>query len=128
MKLIINQEFDCSNLSLYLFNCSWLSHNDNSLLDIIISIINKCWFQDLNMIMKNGSGRGHNANESHSNTGQQQQQQQQQSSSWSSLVKSESPHGLRGKSTNTKQKNIKFILMNFFRSLFNIFQSVIFPS
>ncbi|CAF2458756.1 unnamed protein product [Rotaria sp. Silwood2] len=44
---------------------------------------------------ENGSGRGNTANDSSSNTGQQQQQQQQQSSSWSSLVKSESPHGLR---------------------------------
>ncbi|CAF3530108.1 unnamed protein product [Adineta steineri] len=43
----------------------------------------------------NGSRRNNNANDSNSNTGQQQQQQQQQSSSWSSLVKSESPHGLR---------------------------------
>ncbi|CAF0974086.1 unnamed protein product [Rotaria sp. Silwood1] len=39
---------------------------------------------------ENGSGRGNTANDTSSNTGQQQQ-----SSSWSSLVKSESPHGLR---------------------------------
>jgi hypothetical protein len=41
----------------------------------------------------NGSGRGNGGNDSSSNVGHQQQQQ---SSSWSSLVKSESPHGLRG--------------------------------
>lgn len=47
---------------------------------------------------ENGSGRGNTTNESNSNTGQQQQQ----SAPWSSLVKAESPHGLRGKN---KTKN-----------------------
>jgi hypothetical protein len=43
----------------------------------------------------NGSGRGNGGNDCNSNISHQQQQQQQ-SSSWSSLVKSESPHGIRG--------------------------------
>jgi hypothetical protein len=53
----------------------------------------------------NGSGRGNGGNDSNSNAGHQQQQ----SSSWSSLVKSESPHGLRGnKKNNFKNKIFSF--------------------
>jgi hypothetical protein len=63
---------------------------------------------------ENSSGRGNTANDSNSNTGQQQQ-----SSSWSSLVKSETQHGLRGKSKEKRKYLLKFFF--FSRSLFNIF-------
>ncbi len=54
----------------------------------------------------NGSGRGNGGNDS--NLGHQQQQQQ--SSSWSSLVKCESPHGLRGNNKiNFKNKIFMFL-------------------
>ncbi len=53
----------------------------------------------------NGSGRGNGGNDS--NLGHHQQQQ---SSSWSSLVKCESPHGLRGNNKiNFKNKIVIFV-------------------
>lgn len=67
---------------------------------------------------ENVSTRGNTSNESNSNTGQQQ------SSSWSSLVKSESSHGLRGKD----QQKWNEVFQWYFRSLFNLYQSIIFSS
>jgi len=67
----------------------------------------------------NGSGRGNGGNESNSNAGHHQQQ----SSSWSSLVKSESPHGLRGnKKINFKNK-IFICLFCFYLDPYSTFTS-----
>ena len=46
---------------------------------------------------------------------QQQQQQQQQSSPWSSLVKSESPHGLRGNRLITNKIYCQNLIHSFSR-------------
>jgi hypothetical protein len=70
----------------------------------------------------NGSGRGNGANDSSSNAGHhQQQQQQQQSSPWSSVVKSESPHGLRGNIKNNfkRKKHFSFSLSDSYSTFTN---------
>jgi hypothetical protein len=69
----------------------------------------------------NGSGRGNGGNDCNSNVSHHQQQQQQ-SSSWSSLVKSESPHGIRG-NRKILISNRKLIFLVFYSDPYSTFTS-----
>ena len=99
IKSIDNQRIDCSSTASCSFNCSFFLYllvgyhttTTPSSTSSSTSSTNAGGGSRIKNDYDNTSGRGNDCN---SNPGHQQQAQQ--SSSWSSLVKSESPHGLRG--------------------------------